>query len=182
MAKTDIVRTLAEPLATARGAAVYDVTFNAGKLQVAITHRDGIDLDTLAEISRDLGEQLDADDVIGGSYTLEVTSPGLERPLRTPEHFAGAIGETVTIRTTPETEGERRVRGTITASDDTTVTVDLEEDDGSRTIDLAAIERARTTFTWGPSPKPGNQKSGNQKSGNQKSGGKNKHQHKKARS
>lgn len=216
MAKTDIVRTLAEPLAAARDAAVYDVTFNAGKLQVAITRRDGIDLDTLADISRDLGERLDVDDVIKGSYTLEVTSPGLERPLRTPEHFAGAVGETVTIRTTPDTEGERRVRGTVTASDDTTVTVDLEDapegEDGTRTLALAAIERARTTFSWGSnatsgsptsgnqksggqksggqksgSPKSGkqqsgSQKSGSQKSGNQKSGGKNTHQHKKARS
>ncbi|MDZ7675992.1 MAG: ribosome maturation factor RimP [Acidimicrobiales bacterium] len=176
MAKTDIVRTLVEPLAAARDAAVYDVTFNAGRLHVAITRADGIDLDTLADISRELGEQLDADNVIGGSYTLEVSSPGLERPLRTPEHFAGAVGESVTIRTTPDTEGERRVRGTITASDDTTVTVDLEDpsegDDGARTIELTAIERARTTFTWDPAPKPGQDQSG----------GTNKHQNQKARS
>ena len=165
MAKTDIVRSLVEPLAAAEGADVYDVTFNGGKLAVAINRQGGIDLDTLAEISRELGERLDADDVIGGSYTLEVTSPGLERPLRVPDHFRGAVGEDVTIRTTPDTEGERRVRGTIVDADDTSVTVEVEDDGGpeagaKRTIALDDIERARTTFSWGPQPKPGQAKSG----------------------
>ena len=165
MAKTDIVRSLVEPLAAAEGADVYDVTFNGGKLAVAINRQGGIDLDTLADISRELGERLDADDVIGGSYTLEVTSPGLERPLRVPDHFRGAVGEDVTIRTTPDTDGERRVRGTIVDADDTSVTVEVEDDGGpeagtKRTIALDEIERARTTFSWGPQPKPGQAKSG----------------------
>lgn len=162
MAKADIVRTMVEPLAEAQGADVYDVTFAGGKLAVAINRQGGIDLDTLADISRELGHQLDADDVIGGSYTLEVTSPGLERPLRTPGHYAGAVGEDVTIRTKPDTEGERRVRGTIVESDETSVTVDLEDGDGTangrRTIAFDDVERARTTFSWGPQPKPGSPK------------------------
>jgi len=95
VAKTDIVRDMVEPLATAAGAFVYDVTFNGGKLTVALTRREGIDLDTLADISRELGQQLEERDVIAGSYTLEVGSPGLERVLRTPEHYQGAIGESV---------------------------------------------------------------------------------------
>lgn len=163
MAKADIVRTMAEPLAEALGADVYDVTFAGGKLAVAINRQGGIDLDTLTDISRELGQQLDEDDVIGGSYTLEVTSPGLERPLRTPGHYAGAVGEDVTIRTKPDTEGERRVRGTIVSSDETSVTVDLEDDgdgtsEGRRTIPFDDVERARTTFSWGPQPKPGSPK------------------------
>lgn len=188
MAKTDIVRTMVEPLAEAQGADVYDVTFAGGKLAVAINRQGGIDLDTLADISRELGQRLEADDVISGSYTLEVTSPGLERPLRTPGHYAGAIGEDVTIRTKPDTEGERRVRGTILASDDTSVTVDIEDDgDGDspvqRTIAFDDVERARTTFSWGPQPKPGSGQ-GKPGSGQGKSGSPNKHnpQNKKARS
>lgn len=158
MAKTDVVARMVEPLAAAEGAHVYDVTFNAGKLAVAVTREGGIDLDTLAGISRELGRQLDDQDVIGGSYTLEVTSPGLERPLRTPSHFRGAIGETVTVRTVPEAEGERRARGTVTEADDDTVTIRLEDGDGHRTIRLADIERARTTFEWGPTATPGGHK------------------------
>ena len=53
----------------------------------------GIDLETLTSVARQLNEVLDEQDPISGSYTLEVTSPGLERNLRTAEHFAGAIGD-----------------------------------------------------------------------------------------
>ena len=173
MSKTDTVRTLVQPLAEAAGADVYDVTFTGGKLVVALNRRDGIDLDTLSEISRDLGHRLDEKDVIGGSYTLEVTSPGLERPLRTPDHYRGAVGETVTVRTNPNVEGDRRVRGVVETADDDTFTVALTTDDDeptgeSRTIPYADVERARTTFSWGPAPKPGQKKPGQKKKSGQK--------------
>ncbi len=173
MAKTDIVRTIAEPLAAAEDASVYDVTFNGGTLAVSISRRDGIDLDTLADISREIEARLDADDLIGGSYTLEVSSPGLERKLRTPSHFAGAVGESVTMRTRPGTEGERRIRGTVVESDDTTVTVELDEPvegQTTRTVALDDIERARTTFDWGPAAKPGSGNAGKQHSNKRKTG------------
>ena len=159
MSKTDTVRTLVEPLAGAVGADVYDVTFTGGKLVVAVNRSGGIDLDTLSDISRDLGRVLDDTDVIGGSYTLEVTSPGLERPLRTPSHYRGAVGETVTVRTNPEVEGDRRVHGVLEAADDDGFTVAVATDDDeptgeTRTISYSDVERARTTFSWGPAPKP----------------------------
>ena len=160
MTKADTVRTMVRPLAAAVGADIYDVTFTGGKLVVALNRQGGIDLDTLSQVSRDLGEQLDAADVIGGSYTLEVTSPGLERPLRTPDHYRGAVGEAVTVRTNPDVDGDRRVRGTITAADDDTFTVAVDDDQGrptgaTRTVAYDDVERARTTFSWGPAPKPG---------------------------
>ena len=154
MAKTDLVRSLVEPLAAEAGADVYDITLAGGKLVVALTRNGGIDLETLTSVSRQLNLVLDEQDPISGSYTLEVTSPGLERNLRTAEHFAGAVGTEVTIRTNPDIEGERRVRGTVRSSDDTSVTVDL-EDGGERTVAIADIERARTVFTWGSNEKPG---------------------------
>ncbi len=182
MAKTDLVRSMVEPLADAAGARVYDVTLNGGKLVVALTRGDGtsdegIDLDTLTGIARQLNTRLDEEDPISGSFVLEVTSPGLERNLRTPDHFAGAVGSEVTVRTKPDIEGERRVRGVLTGADDELVTVELEEG-GERTLAYADIERARTVFSWGPSEKPGGskkagkkpaKKSGQQKSGQQKS-------------
>lgn len=154
MAKTDLVRRLVEPLAAEAGADIYDVTLAGGKLVVALTRSGGIDLETITRVSRELNAVLDEQDPISGSYTLEVTSPGLERNLRTAEHFAGALGDEVTIRTNPQVEGERRVRGTLRAADDTTVTVDL-EDGGERTLNIADVERARTVFTWGNPDKPG---------------------------
>jgi ribosome maturation factor RimP len=158
MATVDDVRALVEPLADEAGAHVYDVTLAGGKLVVALSRAGGIDLEALTDVSRRLGALLDERDPIGGSYTLEVTSPGLERVLRTPEHFAGAVGDEVTIRTKPDVEGERRVRGTVRAVEGPTVTVAL-EDGGERTLDVADIERARTVFTWGNPEKPGGAKS-----------------------
>lgn len=154
MAKTDLVRSLVEPLAAEAGADVYDITLAGGKLVVALTRSGGIDLEALTSVSRQLNVVLDEQDPISGSYTLEVTSPGLERNLRTAEHFAGAVGDEVTIRTNPDVEGERRVRGTLRTADDRSVTVDL-EDGGERTVAIADIERARTVFTWGSNEKPG---------------------------
>jgi ribosome maturation factor RimP len=157
------VRAMVEPLAAAVGADVYDVTLAGGKLAVALDRREGIDLDTLAGISRELGQRLDEHDVVGGSYTLEVTSPGLERNLRTPTHFRGAVGESVTVRTIPGTESERRVRGRLVEADDDGLTVAVEDDAGRptgehRTVAYDRVERARTTFAWGPAPKPGSSK------------------------
>jgi ribosome maturation factor RimP len=162
MATTDQVRELVAPLADEAGADVYDVTFTGGKLVVALQRDGGIDLETLTEVSRKLNVLLDEQDVVGGSYTLEVTSPGLERTLRTPEHFAGAVGVEVTVRTKPDVEGERRVRGTVRAVDGDEVTIAL-EGGGERTLDVADIERARTVFTWGGADKPGSKGSGKPK-------------------
>lgn len=171
MATVDRVRTMVEPIVAAHDATLYDVTLAGGKLVVAVTRSGGIDLETLTKITRALNAELDEHDPIGGSYTLEVTSPGLERPLRTAEHFAGAIGESITVRTHPDVDGERRVRGTLKAADDTTFTVVVEEKVGDlavgdeRTIAYDQVERARTTFLWGPDAKPGQKKSTGTKAG-----------------
>ena len=162
MATTDRVRALVEPLAEQAGAHVYDVTFAGGKLVVALSRAGGIDLEALTEVSRQLNALLDEQDVVTGSYTLEVTSPGLERVLRTSEHFAGAVGDEVTIRTKPDVEGERRVRGTVLGVAGDEVTVAL-EDGGERTVRVADVERARTVFTWGGAEKPGKPKQTNKK-------------------
>ena len=162
MATTDRVRALVEPLAEQAGAHVYDVTFTGGKLVVALSRTGGIDLEALTDVSRQLNVLLDEQDVVTGSYTLEVTSPGLERVLRTAEHFAGAVGDEVTIRTKPDVDGERRVRGTVRDVAGDEVTVELEEG-GERTLRVADVERARTVFTWGGAEKPGKPKQTNKK-------------------
>jgi len=162
MATTDDVRALVTPLADEAGAHVYDVTFTGGKLVVALSRDGGIDLETLTEVTRRLNVLLDEQDVVGGSYTLEVSSPGLERTLRTPEHFEGAVGAEVTIRTKPDVDGERRIRGTVRSVAGDEVTVAL-EGGGERTVRVDDVERARTVFTWGGADKPGKPKQTNKK-------------------
>ncbi len=154
MAKTDLVADLVAPILEAHDADLYDVTFNGGKLVVAVTRDGGIDLDSLAEISRALSARLDEEDPIQGGYTLEVSSPGLERTLRTPGHFAGAVGAEVTVKRRPG-DGDRRVRGVLVEAGDERIVVDAADPDGSGTpvgrveIAIADIDKARTVFTWG---------------------------------
>jgi ribosome maturation factor RimP len=142
---------LARPVEAA-GLALYDVTFGGDVLRVLVTAEGGVDLDHIGALTGEISRLLDEHDPISGRYTLEVSSPGLERTLRTPEHFAGAVGETVQLKTTPEADLPRRLRGTLRAADehDATLLVDGEE----VLVPLHAVAKARTVFEWGPTPKP----------------------------
>jgi ribosome maturation factor RimP len=160
MTVVERVRAIVSPLLADLGLDVYDVEHTGGTLRVTVDRQGGVDLDTIALATRIVSRQLDHSDPIPGRYTLEVTSPGLERTLRTPAHFRGAIGTVINVRTLPDVEGERRARGELVATDDDGITV--KQDDGvERRLRYDEIERARTVFEWGPTPrpaKPGTQK------------------------
>jgi ribosome maturation factor RimP len=111
-----------------------------------------LDLDAIADITRDISAALDDADPMPDRYTLEVSTPGLERTLRIPSHYAGAVGERVKVKTSPSTEGDRRVDGVLTAADDEGFVVDTGT--GQRRLSYGDVERARTVFEWGPPPKP----------------------------
>ncbi|MEY2472808.1 MAG: ribosome maturation factor RimP [Actinomycetota bacterium] len=150
MDQAQAVRMLVEPALASRGYEVFDVEFAGGRLVITLTRPgDALDLAALTEANHIVSDLLDEHDPIPDEhYLLEVSSPGLERSLRTPAHFRGALGETVSIKTKPHVEGERRHEGLLEAADDSGVTV------GGRTYDYADIEKARTVFVWGPAPKP----------------------------
>jgi ribosome maturation factor RimP len=112
----------------------------------------GVDVDEVASLTRAVSRALDEADPIDSRYTLEVSTPGLERTLRTPQHFAGAVGETARIRLRPEVEGDRRVEGVVTGADDDGVTVRV-DDETERHLRYDEIDRARTVFVWGPPAK-----------------------------
>ena len=155
------VRATVEPLLATQSLTVYDIEHAGSLLRILIegVDRDGrrsVDLDEIAHMTRLISVALDEADPIPGTYTLEVSSPGLERPLRTPDHFRHALGETVTLKLVP-TEDERRVRGTLTEADDLGVTVD------GRRIAYDVIDKARTVFEWGPAPKPGKKQAADKK-------------------
>jgi ribosome maturation factor RimP len=127
---------------------LFDVELHGRTLQVTVEGRAGLDLDTIAEASRAISRLLDARDELAppGPYELEVTSPGLERRLRRPEHFARAVGEQVALRTVPGTPGERRVEGVLVAAGEEAVVVAGPA--GERRLTYSEIERARTVFDW----------------------------------
>ena len=148
----DAVRATCESILNAHG--VELVTFSLGgesmgqmlRLTVDRVER-AVSLDEIVEISEEISKTLDAEDPIPGRYTLEVSSPGIERPLRTPAHFRRCVGGTVAVKTRPGTAGERRMEGTLEAADEKGVTI------AGRAIAYADIERAHTVFRWGGSDK-----------------------------
>jgi ribosome maturation factor RimP len=149
----DLVDALS-PLLQARGLDLVDVEHHGSELTVFVDREGGVDLETLGEVSRAVSAALDEIDPLPGRYTLAVSSPGLERRLRTPAHFIRAVGEAVTVRVHGGTAEVRRVSGTLDAADETGFTlVGPDLPDGSLRIAYDEVERARTVFEWGPQPK-----------------------------
>ncbi len=153
MATTDRVAAIVAPLADERGLALYDVEQHQTALRVLVDRDGGVDIDTLSELSRAVSRALDEADPVAGKYTLEVSSPGLERPLRRPDHFHGAVGDRITLKTVPGTEGERRVTGVLVSADDDGITVHPDDGDDRR-LAYADVAQARTLFDWGTTTKP----------------------------
>lgn len=152
MSVADRVRELVLPILADRQLELYDVEHAGGVLRVVVGQADTLDLDALSEVTRAVSRALDEADPIPGRYTLEVTSPGLERTLRTPDHFAGAIGERVKIKTDPGVEGDRRVEGVLEAADGAGIAVRTGEGEAAevRRLSYDDVVRARTVFEWGP--------------------------------
>jgi ribosome maturation factor RimP len=174
----DRVRGLVEPIVADLGLDLYDLEQRGGTLRVTIDTRPGspggVDLDQIAVATRLISRELDEHDPLPGRYTLEVTSPGVERALRTPAHFRREIGKRITVRLADATVEQRRLEGLLVAADESTATlrvgvlVDGAPDD--RTVEIAGIDRARTVFEWGPQPKPGGPRSGARSSDRHRSG------------
>jgi ribosome maturation factor RimP len=154
------VRELVLPIASDLGLELYDVEQRGGTMRVTLDtppgSPGGITLDELALASRLVSRELDHHDPVPGHYTLEVTSPGVERALRTPAHFRREIGKVVAIRLSDVGHDDRRITGTLVAADDTSATVAVDGPDGptERTVGYDQIDRARTVFEWGTAAKP----------------------------
>jgi ribosome maturation factor RimP len=145
---------IAAQVAGRLGLDVYDVEQAGGTLRVLLDRPGGIDIDVLTEANRQISRAIDEDPAVPAPATLEVSSPGLERRLRTPVHFAGAVGERVRVKTRPQVEGDRRADGVLVAADDRTITVDTGSG-GRRTLAIDVIAKATTEFVWETTPKPG---------------------------
>jgi len=150
---TDLTGALS-PVLEARGLDLVDVEVHGAQLTVFVDKVGGVGLDDLGEATRDVSAALDEIDPIPGRYILSVSSPGLERRLRTPAHYARAVGEKVTVRVNAGTADVRRLTGTLTAADASEFTLSGPEvPNGEIRIAYDEVERARTVFEWGPVPK-----------------------------
>jgi ribosome maturation factor RimP len=158
MSQEDTLRGLVEPLLAAQDLELVDLEVKAKLVRVTVDREGGVDLDTISDVTQLVSSLLDAHDPLPSSYALEVSSPGLERPLRTPDHFRRFAGAKVSVKTRPGVEGDRRVEGILTDVDEHGFSVCIGEanrETVSRHVRYADVEKARTVFEWGPPPKPG---------------------------
>lgn len=151
MSIADNVNDLLAPLFQGRGLEIYDLTYGGGVLRIIVDKPGGVSLDEVADATKVASRLLDDNELVPGRYTLEITSPGLERPLRRLEHYTRAVGETISVKLGSHVEGERRIQGVLTGCDDDGITI--EENGVPHRMAFRDITKARTVFEWGPKPK-----------------------------
>ena len=146
------VEALVRPVVESAGLELWEVTFHkeGGRmiLRIAVDREGGIDLDTLSAVSERVSRRLDLEDFGPGRYELEVTSPGLERPLRGPRQFQRSVGEKVKVKTVEPIEGEKVHQGALVSADAEAIVVAT--DGGELRVPYENVSSARTVFEWGP--------------------------------
>lgn len=158
MGMAERVRNVVGPLLESQSLEVLDVEIDGGHLRITVDRPGGVDLDAIAAATRAVSRALDEDDPIPSRYTLEVSSPGLERTLRRPDQFTRALGERVNVKTVPGSDGDRRITGTLVSADESGFVLRDDATQSERTVAYDEVERARTVFDWGPAPRPGKKK------------------------
>ena len=125
---TDAVAALALPIVEGAGCSLWDVEYvkEAGEwfLRVYLDKEGGVDIDCCEAVSRPLSDALDEADPIQGSYTFEVSSAGLDRALKKPEHFAACMGRKVDLKLYRPLNGRKEITGLLTGCEDGAVSVD----------------------------------------------------------
>ncbi|MEN8233301.1 MAG: ribosome maturation factor RimP [Actinomycetota bacterium] len=146
---------LVGPYVAAEGIELDDVEILGGGklLRVVLDAGEPIGVDRIADLSKGIARLIEEDDPFAGSYTLEVTSPGLERKLRRPSHFRKVLGSEVHIKTYSKIEDDKHHRGKLVEADDDAVVVSV--DGSERRIETSDIASARTVFVWEKGEKPG---------------------------
>ena len=139
------IEALLEPAFERLGFELVDLEYQPGGgqsvLRVFIDGPNGITLDDCAAVSHQVSGILDVEDPIPGEYNLEISSPGVDRPLRRPAHFEKYAGEQVKIRMAKGFAGRRRLKGQLVGLEDNEVIVAVDEK--THRLPLGSIESAR---------------------------------------
>ena len=143
MRKADQLHTLLAPSVESMGYVFWGLEYIQGRgavLRIYIDHEDGISVDDCAEVSHQVSGVLDVEDPISGEYTLEVSSPGMDRPLFTLEQWQLYIGDKVQVRLLAPVANRRKFTAEITAvmGDDLHLTVDGQ----TLVVPFAQVDRA----------------------------------------
>ena len=148
MKKQSIAETVAAllaPTVEGLGYCLWDVEYAKEgadyHLTVTIDSPEGITIDDCERVHRAIDPILDEADPIDDAYILNVSSPGVERVLRTDAHLFAAIGVRVEVRLFSAIDGQKSLRGTLTAADGESLTLD-----GEKTLPRSAISKVNTVF------------------------------------
>ncbi|GGY87086.1 ribosome maturation factor RimP [Cellvibrio zantedeschiae] len=131
--KQEILHSMIEPIVVSLGCELWGLEYlTQGRyttLRLFIDAPAGVSLEDCEKVSRQVSSVMDVEDPIDGEYTLEVSSPGLDRPLYIPAHYARYVGETVNVRLRMARDGRRRFKGEIVKvdGDDVVITVEGKE-------------------------------------------------------
>ena len=145
----DKVRDFAEGLLPTMGLELVEVQFrregHGWVLRLFIDREEGVTVDHCADVSREVGQFLDVEDLIGHPYHLEVSSPGLERPLKSMRDFKRFVGKKAKIRMHENLGGQKVFVGIISEATEEAIQLDLEEG-GKVRVAFDQIGRARLVF------------------------------------
>ena len=141
---------LAEPLLGQLGYELVDLEYAPGRahglLRIFIDRPEGVGLDDCERVSREISALFDVEDPVPTGYTLEVSSPGLDRVLRTPAHFQRFVGQRVRLELLRARDGRRRYTGRLEAL--TAEGIELNVDGAMVSVPFAEIGRARLAPLW----------------------------------
>jgi len=145
----DKVRDFLESLLPTMGLELFDVEFrregHGWVLRIFIDCESGVSLDHCSNVSRELGRYLDVEDFIENAYHLEVSSPGLERPLRSIQDFIRFCGKSAKVKLHEALDGRKTLEGTIAAVEDDKISLKL-ADGSSVQFTFEMINKARLTI------------------------------------
>lgn len=145
----DVEETI-RPVVEGAGLELVEVSLHRGQgrslLRVTIDREGGVDLDAIAEASQRISRRLDLQGFDPGPYSLEVSSPGIERPLKAPQDFTKRVGERVKVKTAGPVDGAQSFTGTLVEAGPESVRIAT--DQGERSLLYGDIASARTVADW----------------------------------
>jgi ribosome maturation factor RimP len=148
--KEQEIHDLLGPIAAQEQCEIWGVEFLAqgrhSKLRIYIDHADGVSVEHCERVSRRAGDILDVEEVIPGEYTLEVSSPGMDRMLFKPAQYLANVGEQVEVRLNYPFEGSKRIVGILAGCEDDEVIVQVGEEE--YVLPLENVQRARIVPTF----------------------------------
>ncbi len=136
---------LFEPVVNGMGYDLIEIEYlpnpKHGVLRLYIDKEEGIKVEDCSAVSHQISALIDVEDAVPGQYNLEISSPGMDRPLRRIQDFQRFSGEVVKLKTSMEIDGRRNYKGTLLGVDDDQVVVECE--DTEVRLPITAIDKAR---------------------------------------